>query len=53
MVTDEDILEADDMFILDRMKEFVFSPDVVEIPATKNLVTLIERAVSRSVDTIR
>ena len=45
MVTDEDILEADDMFILVRMKEFVFSPDVVQIPAAKNLVTLIQRAV--------
>ena len=45
MVTDDDLLEKEDMYILDRMKEFAVIPDVHSFAAAKQLVILIERAV--------
>lgn len=45
MVTDDDLLEKEDMYILDRMKEFAVLPDVHALAAAKQLVILIERAV--------
>ena len=46
MLNDEDILEKDDLYILDRMKEFVLSDDVAQVGASRSLLPLIERAVS-------
>jgi son of sevenless len=48
MVTDEDILEKDDMHILDRMKAFVVSEEVSRFGAAKPLSAQIERAVCQS-----
>ena len=45
MVTDDDILEKEDMYILGRMKEFASHEDVVTFAAAKQLLILIERAV--------
>lgn len=45
MVTDEDILEKDDMHILNRMKAFVASDEVSRFGAAKPLSTQIERVV--------
>ena len=47
MVTDDDILEKEDMYILGRMKEFASDEEVVNFAAAKQLLILIERAVSR------
>ncbi|KZT11988.1 ras GEF [Laetiporus sulphureus 93-53] len=44
MVTDDGILEKDDMYILSRMKEFVFNDEVITYAAAKQLLILIERA---------
>ncbi|KAJ6509001.1 ras guanine nucleotide exchange factor domain-containing protein [Mycena sanguinolenta] len=44
MVVDDDVLEKDDMFILDRMKEFLITEEVSKFPAAKQLLILIERA---------
>lgn len=46
MVVDDDVLEKDDMFILDRMKEFITTEEVSGFAAAKQLLILIERAVS-------
>lgn len=46
MVVDDDVLEKDDLFILDRMKEFITTEEVARFPAAKQLLILIERAVS-------
>lgn len=46
MVVDDDVLEKDDLFILDRMKEFLTTNAVANFPAAKQLLILIERAVS-------
>jgi son of sevenless len=48
MVQDEDILEKDDMYILDRMREFLKQDDVYQFAASKGLLTLIERSVCTS-----
>jgi son of sevenless-like protein len=45
MVVDDDVLEKDDLFILDRMKEFITTEEVSRFPAAKQLLILIERAV--------
>ncbi|KAJ7935459.1 ras guanine nucleotide exchange factor domain-containing protein [Mycena leptocephala] len=44
MVVDDDVLEKDDLFILDRMKEFITAEEVARFPAAKQLLILIERA---------
>ncbi|KAJ7712427.1 ras guanine nucleotide exchange factor domain-containing protein [Mycena metata] len=44
MVVDDDVLEKDDLFILDRMKEFITTEEVSKFPAAKQLLNLIERA---------
>ncbi|KAL4251892.1 hypothetical protein ABKN59_002688 [Abortiporus biennis] len=44
MVTDDELLEKEDMYILDRMKEFASSPEVSKVAAAKQLIILIERA---------
>ncbi|KAJ6620811.1 ras guanine nucleotide exchange factor domain-containing protein [Mycena sp. CBHHK59/15] len=44
MVVDDDVLEKDDLFILDRMKEFITTEEVARFPAAKQLLILIERA---------
>ncbi|KAJ7688223.1 ras guanine nucleotide exchange factor domain-containing protein [Mycena olivaceomarginata] len=43
MVVDDGVLEKDDMFILDRMKEFLVTEEAVDFPAAKQLLTLIEQ----------
>jgi hypothetical protein len=45
MVTDEDVLEKDDIHILNRMKAFVASEEVSRFGAAKPLSAQIERAV--------
>lgn len=45
MVTDDDLLEKDDLYILDRMKSFVSNSEVANFAAAKQLLILIERAV--------
>ncbi|KAJ3994354.1 ras guanine nucleotide exchange factor domain-containing protein [Lentinula boryana] len=52
MLTDEDILEKDDLYILNRMKDFVTSEDVAQVGASRSLLTLIER-VQKSGETKR
>jgi son of sevenless-like protein len=47
MITDEDALAEEDLFILDKMKEMVSGPEVVHLAAAKQLLSLIERTVSR------
>lgn len=46
MITDEDALAEEDLFILDKMKEMVSGPEVVHLGAAKQLLSLIERTVS-------
>jgi len=46
MIVDEDVLEKEDMYILDRMKEFISSDEVSRFAAAKSLMILIERSVS-------
>ena len=48
MVTDDQVLVEDDMYILDRIKEFLLHPEVATSPASKNLLNIIERKVSFS-----
>ncbi|GBE84886.1 ras GEF [Sparassis crispa] len=44
MVTDDGILEKEDMYILTRMKEFASDEEVVNFAAARQLLILIERA---------
>ncbi|KAF5345546.1 hypothetical protein D9758_012020 [Tetrapyrgos nigripes] len=44
MITDDDVLEKEDLHILSRMKEFVQSEDAQQVGASKSLLVLIERA---------
>ncbi len=46
MITDEDTTGEEDLFILDKMKEMVSSPEVIHLGAAKQLLNLIERTVS-------
>jgi hypothetical protein len=46
MITDEDALAEEDLFILDKMKEMVSGPEVIHHGAAKVLLGLIERTVS-------
>lgn len=46
MVVDDDVLEKEDMYILDRMKEFISTEEVSSFAAAKQLMILIERLVS-------
>lgn len=48
MVADDDFLEKEDMYILDRMKEFLLQDAVSKIAISKQLVILIDRAVGRA-----
>ena len=41
MVTDDDILEKEDLYILTRMKEFASNEEVVTFAAAKQLLILI------------
>ena len=45
MITDEDILEKSEMYILDRMQDFVSNEEVITFPAAKHVLALIQRAV--------
>ncbi|KAI1789570.1 ras GEF [Ganoderma leucocontextum] len=44
LVTDDDVLEREDMYILAHMKEFASNEEVVTSPAARQLLVLIERA---------
>jgi son of sevenless len=48
MVQDEDLLDKEDMYILDRMREFLKKDEVYQFAAAKGLLTLIERSVCTS-----
>jgi hypothetical protein len=52
MVTDDDVLEKEDMYILDRIKAFAQSQDAVHLPAAKQLVVMIDRTVSSLIHTL-
>ncbi|KDR82605.1 hypothetical protein GALMADRAFT_238008 [Galerina marginata CBS 339.88] len=43
MVLDDGVLEKEDMYILDRMKDFISTEEVARFAAAKNLLTQIER----------
>jgi len=45
MIVDDDVLEKEDLYILDRMKEFISTDEVSSFAAAKQLLILIERAV--------
>ena len=45
MIVDDDVLEKEDLYILDRMKEFISTEGVSRFAAAKQLLILIERAV--------
>lgn len=45
MVVDDGVLEKEDMYILDRMKEFLTTEDVSRFAAARNLMVQIERSV--------
>src|ERR1700720_1934580 len=45
MIVDEDVLEKEDMYILDRMRDFISRDEVSTLPAAKQLMILIERSV--------
>jgi hypothetical protein len=48
MVQDEDdVLDSEDLHILDRMKAFVTSDQLIDLPAAKHTLQWIKRAVSR------
>ncbi|KII89445.1 hypothetical protein PLICRDRAFT_41098 [Plicaturopsis crispa FD-325 SS-3] len=53
MVSDDDILEKEDFYIYERMKEFASSPEVADWPAAKQLLTWIERAQTTGAGKIR
>ncbi|KAG2034848.1 ras guanine nucleotide exchange factor domain-containing protein [Suillus americanus] len=44
MVQDDDVLDRDDAYILDRMMEFVSHDEVITLPAAKQLMVIIKRA---------
>jgi len=46
MITDEDALVEEDLFILDKMKEMCSGPEVIHLSAAKVILGLIERTVS-------
>lgn len=46
MVVDDDVLEKEDLYILDRMKTFISTEEVSRFAAAKQLMILIERTVS-------
>jgi len=48
MVVDDDVLEREDMYILDHIKEFISGEVVNKFVAAKALLVLIDRAVSAS-----
>lgn len=45
MVVDEDVLEKEDLYILDRIKAFISGEEVIKFAAAKQLLILLERAV--------
>lgn len=45
MVVDDDVLEKEDVFILDRIREFITQDEVHQFAAAKVLMTLVERYV--------
>ncbi|KAF7968737.1 hypothetical protein HWV62_29559 [Athelia sp. TMB] len=44
MVVDEDVLEKEDLYILDRIKAFISEDEVIKFAAAKQLLILLERA---------
>ena len=53
MVVDDDILEKEDMYILDHMKAFICGGEVIKYAAAKQLLILIDRAVSISLKCLK
>lgn len=49
MVTDEDILDKEDMHILERIRAFAGSDEVAHFAAAKQLLLHIDRAVSLTI----
>jgi hypothetical protein len=47
MIVDDDVLEKEDMYILERMKAFITNEEVSCFAAAKSLLILIERSVCR------
>ena len=42
LITDQDILEKDDLWILDKIKDFASNPEAATNPAAVQLVILID-----------
>ena len=45
MITDDDVLEKEDLYILDRIKAFALSDEMSQFAAAKALVSHIDRVV--------
>lgn len=45
MIVEPDILEKEDIFIFERIKEFIATEEVSRLAAAKQLLILVERAV--------
>jgi len=45
MILDDDILEKEDLYILDRMKEMISNEEVSQLTAAKQLLVFVERTV--------
>lgn len=51
MINDDDILEKEDLYILDRIRDFCLRAEAVtNVAAAKQLVVLIDRVVSPTVE---
>lgn len=46
MISDEDVLQQEDLVIFGRMKEFLSREEVANVPAAKHLSILIGRGVN-------
>lgn len=47
MVTDDDVLVEDDLYILDRIREFLLHPEVASSPAAKTTLNIVDRKVRK------
>ena len=43
LVIDEDMLDENDLWILDKMKKFASNPEALSYPAAKQLIVIIDR----------
>ena len=53
MISDDQVLVDEDLYILDRIKEFLSHPEVFSSPAAKNVMNIIERKASGHIFTLK